>query len=245
LPGAGSGLSNLVAYSAEKNANPHPETFGTGNPAGIWAPEVANNASIGGALIPMVALGIPGDGCTALLIGAMTINGLEMGPMVFKNSGHIVYLIYFSVALAALVVFFYQFFGMRVFPKILKIPHNYLYSTLLVICMLGTYITSSNLYKCGVMMAMCAVGIVMCVGGLPAAPLILSFVLGPLLEKNMLKAFQYSGTWTSFFTRPISCVLMIITIGCIFSPVIQMVIAKKAEHSKVEKKSERDKLPSD
>lgn len=226
LPGMGSGLSNLVAYSAAKNASKHPETFGHGNPQGVWAPEVANNASIGGAMIPMAALGIPGDSTTALLIGALTIHGLEMGPMVFQNSGDVVYLMFFTVMVVAVIVLIMQSFGKRYFPYILKVPSVYMYPALLVICLASGYVDSGNLYKCGMMMFFCAVGVLMECGNLPTSPLILAFILGPTLEKNMLKAFQYSGTWTSFFTRPVSCVLMVIAIGCIFSPIIRAFLAK-------------------
>ena len=226
LPGMGSGLSNLVAYSSAKNASKHPEEYGHGAAGGIWAPEVANNASIGGAMIPMAALGIPGDSTTALLIGALTIHGLEMGPMVFANSGDIVYLMFFTVMVVALVVLLYQSFGKRFFPYILKVPSNYMYPALLIICLASAYVDSGNLYQCGLMMAFCAVGIVMEFGGLPSSPLILAFILGPTLEKKALQAFQNSGTWTTFFTRPISCVLMLIAIFCVFSPIIRAIFGK-------------------
>ena len=226
LPGMGSGLSNLVAYSAAKNASKHPEEYGHGAEGGIWAPEVANNASIGGAMIPMAALGIPGDSTTALLIGALTIHGLEMGPMVFANSGNVVYLMFFTVMVSALVVLLMQSVGKRYFPYILKVPSVYMYPALLVICLASAYVDSGNLYKCGMMLVFCVVGVLMAWGGLPTSPLILAFILGPTLEKNMLKAFQYSGTWTSFFTRPVSGVLMVIAIICIFSPIIRAVITK-------------------
>lgn len=224
LPGMGSGLSNLVAYSSAKNASKHPEEYGHGAPGGIWAPEVANNASIGGAMIPMAALGIPGDSTTALLIGALTIHGLEMGPMVFKNSGNVVYLMFFTVMVVAVVVLLMQFIGKRWFPYILKVPSHFMYPALLIICLASAYVDSGSLYKCGMMMAFCFIGFLMDWAGLPSSPLILAFILGPTLENNMLKAFQYSGTWTSFFTRPISCVLMVIAIFCIFSPVVRWAI---------------------
>ncbi len=226
LPGMGSGLSNLVAYSSAKNASKHPEEYGHGAAGGIWAPEVANNASIGGAMIPMAALGIPGDSTTALLIGALTIHGLEMGPMVFANSGNVVYLMFFTVMVVALVVLIMQSFGKRWFPYILKVPSHYMYPALLIICLASAYVDSGSLYKCGMMMVFCAVGILMEFGGLPASPLILSFILGPIMEKNMLRAFQYSGTWTSFFTRPVSGVLMVIAIICVFSPVLKALLGK-------------------
>lgn len=226
LPGMGAGLSNLVAYSSAKNASKTPELFGKGNPEGIWASEISNNAAIGGSMIPMAALGIPGDSTTALLIGALTIHGLEMGPMVFKNSGNVVYLMFAVVALCAFVTLVLQALGMRLFPQILKVPYHYMYPALLVISLVSAYVDSSSLYKCGMMIVFAIVGILMTYGGLPTAPLILAFILGPTLESNMLKAFQYSGTATSFFTRPISCVLMIIGIGCVFSPIIRTIFVK-------------------
>ena len=221
LPGMGSGLSNLVAYSSAKNAAKTPEKFGKGCPDGIWASEVSNNAAIGGAMIPMSALGIPGDSTTALLIGALTIHGLEMGPMVFKNSGNVVYLMFATVAVCAVVILVLQALGMRVFPLILKVPYHYMYPGLIVISFVSAYVDSGSLYKCGMMLVFAVIGILMSYGGLPTAPLILSFILGPTLESNMLKAFQYTGSAATFFTRPISCVLMIIGILCVFSPVIR------------------------
>ena len=222
LPGMGSGLSNLVAYSSAKNVSKEPETFGMGNPAGIWAPEVANNAAIGGAMIPMAALGIPGDSTTALLIGALTIHGLEMGPMVFRNSGHIVYLMFAVVIVCAIVVLLMQTVGMRLFPHVLKVPYHYMYPALLVISLLNGYIDSNSIYKCGMMILFAVVGAAMSFGGLPTSPLILAFILEPILELNMLKAFQYTGTVTTFFTRPISGILCLLGILSIFSPAIRI-----------------------
>jgi len=226
LPGMGAGLSNLVAYSSAKNASKHPESFGTGNPEGVWASEVSNNAAIGGAMIPMAALGIPGDSATALLIGALTIHGLEMGPMVFKNSGNIVFLMFGTVIACAFLTLLLQSLGMRVFPQVLKIPYHYMYSALLVISLVSGYVESSSLYKCGMMIVFAVIGVLMLIGGLPLAPLLLAFILGPTLESNMLKSFQYSETAASFFTRPISCVFMIIGILAIFSPVLRMFYGK-------------------
>lgn len=194
LPGMGAGLSNLVAYSSAKNASKTPELFGKGNPEGVWASEVSNNAAIGGSMIPMAALGIPGDSTTALLIGALTIHGLEMGPMVFRNSGNIVYLMFFVVALCAIVCLILQALGMRVFPLILKVPYHYMYPALLIISFISAYVDSSSLYKCGMMLVFSVIGILMAFGGLPTSPLILAFILGPTLESNMLKAFQNTGT---------------------------------------------------
>ena len=226
LPGMGSGLSNLVAYSSAKNASKHPEEYGNGAAGGIWAPEVANNAAIGGAMIPMAALGIPGDSTTALLIGALTIHGLEMGPMVFRNSGDIVYLMFITVAVVALTVFIIQALTKRYFPLILRVPAWYMYPALLVISLASAYVDSGNLYKCGMMMVFCLVGILMTMGGLPASPLILAFILTPTLEKKMLQGFQSVPSAATFFTRPVSGIMMALAIICIFSPLIRGFFAK-------------------
>ena len=112
--------------------------------------------------------------------------------------------------------------GVRLFPKILKVPYHYMYPALIVISLVSAYIDSNSIYKCGMMLVFALVGILMAMGNLPTAPLILAFILGPTLENNMLKAFQYTGTFTTFFTRPISAVLMVLAIGSIFSPLLRM-----------------------
>ena len=101
-----------------------------------------------------------------------------------------------------------------------------MYSALLVICLASAYVDSGNLYKCGMMMVFAAVGILMTMGGLPASPLILAFILTPTLEKKMLQGFQSVPTWTEFFTRPVSGIMMVIAILCIFSPIIKPLFAK-------------------
>lgn len=174
----------------------------------------------------MAALGIPGDSSTALLIGALTIHGLEMGPMVFKNSGNIVYLMFTAVALCAIICFVLQALGMRIFPMVLKVPYHYMYPALIVISLISAYTDSSSLYKRGMMLALCGIGVLRSFGGLPQTPLILAFILGPTFESNMLKAFQNTGTIATFFTRPISCVFMVVGILCLLSPIIKAVYAK-------------------
>ncbi len=241
LPGMGAGLSNLVAYAAAKNGSRHPETFGTGNPDGVWASETSNNAAIGGAMIPMAALGIPGDSATALLIGALTIHGLEMGPMVFRNSGNVIYMMFASVMMCALLCLLLQALGMRIFPLVLRIPYHYMYPALLVVSFVSAYVDSSNMYKCFLMLVFGLAGVLMSYAGLPQAPLILAFILEPTLESNMLKAFQNTGTAATFFTRPLSCIFMIVAIMSIFSPIIRMAIARlkgTREKSELVKKAE-------
>lgn len=131
-----------------------------------------------------------------------------------------------TVAVVALLVFAIQMVCKRYFPYILRVPNHYMYSALLVICLASAYVDSGNLYKVGMMMFFCFVGILMAAGGLPNSPLILAFILGPIMEKNMLRAFQYTGTWTTFFTRPVSGVLMVVAIFCVLSPIFTAVIGR-------------------
>jgi putative tricarboxylic transport membrane protein len=229
LPGLGAGLSNLVAYSSAKNASKHPETFGKGDPAGLWASETSNNAAIGGALIPMTSLGIPGDTVTAILIGALTVHGLQMGPMVFKSSGNIVYLIFASVLVVSVFVFIVQLFTRKYYSAILKIPHYYLYPALAMLLLINSYVDSNNLFNTGLMMLFVVVGIVMTMGKLPTSPFILAYVLGPTIESNLLKGFQYAGSVTSFFTRPISAFLIFAGVASIAWPGIKSAIARKRQ----------------
>ena len=152
--------------------------------------------------------------------------------MVFKNSGDIVYLMFVTVAVVAAIVLLMQAVCKRWFPYILKVPSWYMYSALLVICLASAYVDSGNLYKCGMMMVFAAVGILMTMGGLPASPLILAFILTPTLEKKMLQGFQSVPTWTEFFTRPVSGIMMVIAILCIFSPIIKPLFAKLKKSKK-------------
>lgn len=140
LPGLGSGLSNVVAYTMAKNGDKHPEKFGTGCTAGIWAPEVANNASVGGAIIPMIALGIPGDAQTALLLSGFIIQGVEAGPLLIRNNPGVVYMIYASLIFCAVAILIIEIVGMRAFPMMLRAPYHLLYPAILVLCFVGAYV---------------------------------------------------------------------------------------------------------
>ena len=122
LPGLGAGLSNIVAYAMAKSASKHPEEFGNGCPDGIIAPEVANNASIGGAIIPMISLGIPGDGTTALLLGGLIIHGIEAGPLLQKNHPVFVNMIFLAAVLGAILALIIEIISIRYFPLLLKAP---------------------------------------------------------------------------------------------------------------------------
>lgn len=146
LPGMGGSLANQVAYVTVQKTSKHPEKFGTGIMDGIVASESSNNASIGGAMIPLLALGIPGDGPTAMLLGAFTIHGLVAGPLLFKTSGDLVNLIFAAMILCAVIMLVVEFFGIRIFAKIIEVPREILYPVVLTICVVAAFANNRQMF---------------------------------------------------------------------------------------------------
>lgn len=219
--GMGSGISNMVAYGYAKGISKEPETFGKGNPAGVWASETANNASLGGALIPMMALGIPGDGITAMLIAGLTIHGLQAGPLFMTEQPDLAMLIFACVMVSAIVTYLIQIITKRWFPYILKIPYHYLYTVILVISFIGGYGISNTMFNIYVMLALCLLALFMSVAGLPTSPLVLAFILSSKLERYFRQGISYAhGSYAPFFTRPVSFILLIIAVLCVVWPYV-------------------------
>lgn len=228
LPGMGSGLSNQVAYASARSASKHPETFGHGNPEGVYASETSNNAAVGGAVIPMIALGIPGDTPTSILLGGLIIHGLEPGPMLMTTSPQFVYVFFGILLLAAFITLAMQMLGMRTFPKILGIPYHYLFTAITVICFAGAYSTTMSVFNCKLMLAMGLVGIFFAFAELPSAPFILGFILGPMLEQNLRKGLTYTSEgFLAFITRPVSGILLLVAVASLFWPAIRARIERR------------------
>ncbi len=213
LPGIGGGTSNLMAYIAAQKSSKNPEEYGTGIIDGIIAPETANNASIGGAMIPLMTLGIPGDTVTAILIGAFTIHGLTPGPLLFQNSGELVYAIFASLLVANLMVILSQYFGMRFFVKFLNIPKKYLIPTVIVMCVVGAFCVNNRAFDIRVLLFFSLFGFVMKRLGIPFTPFVIGFILGPMFEVNLRRALMLSqGDFLPFITKPVSLIFLIAAI---------------------------------
>ena len=228
LPGMGSGISNMVAYGYAKSTNKSKVAFGEGNPTGIWASETANNASLGGALIPMMALGIPGDGITAMLIAALTIHGLQAGPLFMTSQPDLAMLIFACVLVAAVVTFIVQIVAKNWFAYILRIPYHFLYSVILIIAYIGGYGISNTMFNIYVMLALCLLSLFMSIGGLPTSPLVLAFILSSKLEGYFRRAISMDkGSYASFFTRPLSLALLLLAVFCVVWPSISEYLKKR------------------
>lgn len=219
LPGIGGAASNLIAYAVAKKSSGQEDSFGKGNVAGIWASEGANNASIGGALLPLLALGIPGDGVTAMLIGGFEIHGLQPGPMLFLSTPDVIYAIYAAFMVTAVLVLILQFSTLRLFPRILLIPRHYIVPVLVVLTAVGAYAADFRFFDLWVMLGVGVLGFYLERFRFPLAPVVLGFVMGPLLEENLRRALLLAeGDMVSFLVRPYSAVfsvfcLLVIVIG--------------------------------
>ncbi len=228
LPGMGSGISNLIAYGQAKKMDKHPEKFGTGYDPGVWATEVANNAGVGGALIPMISLGIPGDGTTVLLLSAMTIKGLQAGPMFIKNNPVLAALIFLIVLVSAILIFFTELGTKRWFPYLLKAPYHYLFSAIMMICFMGSFSATTSMFSVFLMIGFGVLGVVMDMFGMPMTPLMLSFILGPKIEEYFRTGVSYArGDYTRFLTRPISLIFILIAVYSVVGPIITKAIKNR------------------
>ncbi len=241
MPGMGAGLSNVVAYAIAKARSKHPEKFGTGCVEGIIAPEIANNASVGGAIIPMIALGIPGDTTCALLISALMIHGIEAGPLLMDSNTVLVYCFFGTLLLGALVTFGCEWFGMRTFPYILRTPTHYLYTAIFLICITGLYSNTYSIFNCGMMIFLGALGVFMIYGNLPVAPFILGYILGPMMERYLREGMTYSSKgFLIFLERPVSAALLAVMVFALVWPFIRD--AREKRKARLGKETEIDRM---
>jgi len=213
LPGIGGGTSNLIAYGVAKSSSKTPEKYGTGIPDGIIASETSNNASIGGALVPLLTVGIPGDTVTAMLLGALTIQGLTPGPLLFNTNGVFVYGLFTAVLVSTFMMVVLEYTGMRYIVKVMGVPRYTLLPIILVICMTGVFSSNNRLSDLWVMLFFGIVSFLLSRNGFPTAPMILGFILGPYLETYLLRAQQLGrGSMMPIFGRPVAMAFLVITV---------------------------------
>ncbi len=213
LPGIGGGVSCMIAYTVAKNSSRHPDKYGTGIIDGIVASETANNATIGGAMIPLLALGIPGDAVTAMLLGGFMVHDIAPGPLIFDKNGPVVYGIYTAMIIATFAMLFLEFGGMRFFIKLLKIPKQYMLPIVVTLCCVGAIGESNRIFDVWGILIFGLLGYGLLKAGIPLTPMILGFILGPMFELNVRKSSQlYQMDPFSFFHRPIAIVFVVVTI---------------------------------
>lgn len=216
LPGIGGTLASIISYNTAKKMSKTPEEFGNGAVAGLVASETANNAAIGGAMIPLLALGIPGDAVTGLLLGAFTMKGVQPGPLMFTNDIKTIYFIFVAMIIANLVMLVANYFSIPAFVRLLKIPRRILFPVVGFLCVLGVYGLNSSTTDLVLMLVFGIVGFFMKKWGLKAQPFIIGILVGFMAEQNFRRAIMYSdGSFLPFVTSPISLAFLLAAFGSI------------------------------
>lgn len=229
LPGIGGATSNIIAYSMAKQQSKYPEKFGTGIIDGVIASETSNNASIGGALIPLLTLGIPGDTVTAMILGGLMLHGITPGPLLFQTSGELVYGLFAGFLVSTVVMLIVEFFGIKWFVKVLDVPKWILLSVVLVLCVVGTYGTNHNMFDVWTALIFGVIGFFMNKYKYPQAPMILGLVLGKVIEQNLIRGMQLTdNSFWRFFEHPIAAVFLGVSIIVILWAFIKQIRARFA-----------------
>ena len=212
VPGTGGAIACFLAYNVVQKLSKKPDEFGFGSLQGIAGPEAANNGTTGGALVPMLTLGIPGDTITSVMLGALTLSGVKPGPLLFTQSPDIVYAIF-----AGMLVIQFLMLGMglvfaRFAPYVLRISSKVLMPIIMVLCVVGAFTLSNNMYHVDTALRFGVLGYFMMKYGYPGAPLVLGVILGPMAEQNLNRALQLSkNDWSGLLRRPISLTFLVIS----------------------------------
>jgi putative tricarboxylic transport membrane protein len=222
LPAEGGTVASFIGYNEAKRFSKTPEKFGTGCLEGVAAPECANNAATGGAMIPTMALGIPGSGTTAVILGALLIHGMRPGPLLFIQHVEVVYAVFIGMFVANLMFLGLGLGGAKIFSQILRVPNYVLSPIILVLCVVGTYALHNNMADVWIMLVCGLIGYKMKSYGFAAAPIVLGLVLGELIEISLRRSLiVFDNNPFIFFTRPWSLAFIILTILGLCSPAIR------------------------
>jgi putative tricarboxylic transport membrane protein len=209
LPGAVATIASFLSYGVEKSSSKHPERFGKGAIEGVAGPETANNAACSGAMAPLLALGIPGSGATAVMLGALMLYGLKPGPMLFTTSPDFVWALIASMFVGNVILLIMNLPMVPLFALSLRISYSLMYPIIIVICMIGVYSLNSSIFDIWMMWVFGIIGYFMKKYDISGAPLIIGLVLGPILEQSLYRALSLAhGSMLVFVTRPISATLL-------------------------------------
>ena len=213
LPGLGGSTAGMISYMTAKKQSKHPEEYGKGSVEGLISSETANNACIGGAIVPMLALGIPGDTITSVLMGALTLHGINPGPLMFIEEIELVYQIFAILIVANFIMLAMERLGLPIFVRLLTISKRLILPVVLLMCFTGAFSYKRNVADVLVVVISGIVGYFLQKSGFPRAPIILGFVLTPIVEKNLRQGLMVSKmSYLPFVQRPISLVCLILTV---------------------------------
>jgi TctA family transporter len=224
LPGGGALLSAFASYTLEKKLSKHPEEFGKGAPEGVAGPESANNAGAQTSFIPLLTLGIPPNAVMALMVGAMTIHNIQPGPQVMTSNPALFWGLIASMWIGNLMLIVLNLPLIGIWIKLLSVPYRVLYPAILLFCCVGVYSLNNNVFEVALTVLFGVVGWLFIKLKCEPAPLLLGFILGPLMEENLRRALLLSrGDWSTFVTRPLSLGLLVaavLLVVIVLSPAI-------------------------
>lgn len=235
VPGAGGDIAAFVSYAEAKRSSKHPEKFGTGLVEGVAATESSNNACSGGAMIPLLSLGVPGDAVTAVLLGAFVIQGLQPGPLLYKEHLDVVYNVFASMIIANIAMLIVGAVGIRFFARIIGVQKEILIPVIFVLSLVGSYAMRQNVFDVYLTIGFGVIGYLMQRYHYPLSPILLALILGPMAESNLRRSMVVSGgDWHILFSRPIAVGLMLLGVA--------FLIASVWNHKRIEKRLAEAKL---
>lgn len=228
IPGTGGAMAAMLSYNEAKRSSKNPEEFGKGCIEGVIAPECGNNAVSGAALIPMLTLGIPGDAGAAVLLGALTMQGITPGTALFSENKTWVYAIMGGLFLINLFMLLQGLFLVKPFTWLTKIPQGILLPCIIMLCVVGSFSISNSIFNVLLMVVFGIVGYILKKFDFPLPPLIIAMVLGPTLERNLRRSLTISkGSYLIFIREPLSCIILIIALLMLLMPVMKKILEKR------------------
>ncbi|WP_409967994.1 tripartite tricarboxylate transporter permease [Bengtsoniella intestinalis] len=230
LPGMGGGAAGLISYEQAKRTSKTPEKFGTGFDAGLYSCESANNATTGGALVPMLALGVPGDTVTAIIMGAIALQGITPGPLLSMQQPVIFKTIIFIVFVANIFMFLFQITTIRFMAKIISIPKYLLFPIVCVFCAIGAISINNSIFDLMYLMFFAIVGYVLEKNGYPLSPFVLAFVLGSIVEENLRRSIIYYSDFAGCMSQVSIGTLFVIL--AVLAPIVLTALDIRKEKKK-------------
>lgn len=238
IPGTGGDIASWVGYNMAKRFSKHPEEFGNGCPEGIAGSEAANNAIAGGAFVPLLSLGIPGDAGTAVMLGALTMMGVTSGPTLFTDSPEKAYLIFIGLFVANIMMGIFGFSLIRVTGRVIDLPSKYLVPIILMFCITGTFALNHYLEEVFLMMIMGVIGFILIKLDFSMPPIILGLVLGALAEKNVRRSIDVLTSGETIWDHPIAIIFVLLGLLTLLSPMITAAL-KRRKNAKAAKAQDK------
>ena len=232
LPAEGATVAAMIGYNEAKRWSKEPDSFGRGAIEGIAGPEAANNAATGGAMVPTLALGIPGSATAAVIMGGLQVHGLRPGPFLFEEQPALLYGIFFSMLLANILFLVLGLLGAKLFARVTYVPQAFLWPTVLALCLVGAYGVQQSMVDVWVMLIAGLIGFVLKRHGFGAAPIIMGLVLGGLVETSLAQSMiLFDQRWSGFLTRPIALAFFVLALGSILQAPARALIQRRAQRT--------------